>query len=134
MTETAANKESPRLLLVEDDEDSYDMLMRRLEGHGYDVDLALDGEEAVDKAQLERPDLILMDLQLPEMNGYEATQRIREFEEGSSVPIIALTSHALREDKNKALASGFDDHHAKPVFFTQLLEQIEALLQGEKKA
>ena len=122
----------PGILLVEDDRQNYDMLRRRLERQGHDVRLATDGEEAVEKADVEIPDLILMDIRLPKQNGYEATRAIRRFEggRGADVPIIAITAHALEEDREKALEAGCDDYHAKPVHFNKLLEQIETLLEG----
>lgn len=121
-----------KILLVEDDEDNYDMLTRRLEGEGYAVALAVNGEEAVDMAASEHPDLILMDINLPGLDGYEATRQIRTFPEADGVPIIALTAHALTEDRNKALQAGCDDYHAKPVFFKKLLEQMRKLLEREQ--
>ena len=120
----------PKILLVEDDEDSYDMLTGRLEHKGYDVDLAKTGGEALDMAGAEQYDLILMDIRLPDLDGYEATGRIRENTGGRGVPIIAITAHALEEDREKALEAGCDDYHAKPVHFSKLLEQMEALLEG----
>ena len=119
-----------KLLLAEDNEDNYVMLTRRLEQRGYEVVLAVNGQQAVDKARRQRPDLILMDIRLPQLDGYEATRQIRTSGAGSDVPIIALTAHALEEDESKARAAGCDDYHAKPVFFKQLLQQIEALLEN----
>ena len=121
-----------KILLVEDNEQNYDMLTRRLQKRGYEVVLAVDGEEAVEKARSEEPDLILMDLKLPEQDGYAATRQIREIpgDGVADVPIIAITAHALTEDEDKALAAGCDDYHAKPVSFSQLVEQMKALLPG----
>jgi CheY-like chemotaxis protein len=120
----------PKILLVEDDPKNYDMLKRRLEGRGYEVQLATDGEAAVAQAADPSLDLILMDIKLPEMDGLEATRRIREAEgDEKRVPIIALTAHAFTEDETKAEAAGCDDYHAKPVFFTELVKQIERLLK-----
>lgn len=118
----------PIILLVEDDKQNYEMMMRRLERRDYDVELATDGEEAVEKARAVRPDLILMDLKLPKQNGLAATREIREMPANSHVPVIALTAHAFTEDEDKAQAAGCDDYHAKPVAFIQLVEQMEALL------
>jgi CheY-like chemotaxis protein len=120
-----------KLLLVEDDEDNYDMLMRRLQRRDYEVVLAVDGVEAVNKAESERPDLILMGIKLPRQDGYEATRQIRGFSEGADVPVIALAAHALSEDKSKAKEAGCDDYHAKPVFFSELVDQIEQLLTSK---
>lgn len=121
----------PKILLVEDDEDSYDMLTDRLEHKGYEVALATTGEEALDMVGAEDYDLILMDIRLPGFDGYEATGRIRERSDGAAVPVIALTAHALDEDREKALKAGCDDYHAKPVHFTKLLEQMDDLLDGK---
>jgi CheY-like chemotaxis protein len=124
----------PKILLVEDDEDSYDMLMGRIEHKGYEVDLATTGEESLDMVGEANYDLILMDIRLPGFDGYEATHRIRERSDGDRyVPIIAITAYALEEDREKALAAGCDDYHAKPVHFSKLIEQMETLL-GEEKA
>lgn len=120
-----------RLLLVEDDRQNYEMMTRRLERRGYDVELATDGEAAVEKARVHLPDLILMDIKLPKLDGYEATRRIRQFDENSNVPIIALTAHALTEDEQKAKEAGCNDYHAKPVAFDQLINQMEALLDRD---
>ena len=117
------------LLLVEDERQNYDMMLRRLEGRGYEVTLATDGEEAVEKATTLEPDLVLMDIKLPKMDGLEATRMIRSRHKVKHIPIIALTAHAFTEDKDKATAAGCDDYHAKPVAFMQLIEQIEELLE-----
>ena len=123
-----------KVLLVEDDQQNYDMMMRRLERRGYDVELAVDGEEAVAKAQAVKPDLILMDIKLPKLDGLQATRRIRKQAHGGDVPVIALTAHAFTEDEEKARAAGCDDYHAKPVAFIQLVEQMEQLLENASSA
>lgn len=120
----------PKLLLVEDNEENRDALSRRLLRRGFQVVFAGTGTAAVTQAQAERPDLILMDVNLPEMDGWEATKRIKALPEARAVPIIALTAHAMAADREKALAVGCADHHSKPVDFPRLLEQIEALLKG----
>lgn len=123
-----------KVLLVEDDKQNYDMMMRRLERRDYDVELAVDGEEAVAKAQRMQPDLILMDIKLPKIDGLQATRQIRKQAHGANVPIIALTAHAFTEDEEKARAAGCDDYHAKPVAFIQLVEQMEQLLKNTSSA
>ena len=115
------------ILLVEDNDENWDMLSRRLTRRGYAVVRAADGQQAVDKAG-DAPDLILMDVNLPVMDGLEATRRIRATDGGAAIPIIALTAHALTSDREKAFAAGANDYHTKPVELPQLLEQIEALL------
>jgi CheY-like chemotaxis protein len=124
------------VLLVEDDRQNYEMLTRRLQRRGYDVTLATDGKEAVERARSMDPDLILMDIRLPEQDGYEATRAIRRFEDGrgAETPVIALTAHALEEDREKAFTAGCDDYHAKPVHFSKLVEQMEALLENAPEA
>jgi CheY-like chemotaxis protein len=115
-----------QILVVEDDEENWDMLSRRLQRRGYRVVRAADGQEAVAMAARERPDLILMDVSLPVMDGLEATRRIRA--RAQTIPIIALTAHAMSGDRDRALQAGCDDYHAKPVELPRLLAQMEALL------
>ena len=117
-----------RILLVEDNEMNSDMLTRRLRRRGYQVSLATDGEAAVAMARELRPHLILMDISLPLIDGHEAIRRLRREEQTTPVAIIALTAHALTEDRDKCLAAGADDYDTKPVELTRLLEKIDALL------
>lgn len=119
----------PTILLVEDNEMNRDMLSRRLKRKGYDVALAVDGLEGVRMALAGGHDLILMDMSLPELDGWEATRRVREAEtNGRHVPIIGLTAHAMSGDREQALAAGCDDYDTKPVELDRLLGKIEALL------
>ncbi len=117
----------PKLLLVEDNEMNRDVLGRLLARRGYSVVVAEDGEAAVRMALAEPPDLILMDISLPEVDGYEATRRIRSA--GLKVPIIALTAHAMTSDRDRALAAGCSDYEAKPVEFQRLLQKIRSHLE-----
>ncbi|MBI1373604.1 MAG: response regulator [Phycisphaera sp.] len=119
-----------KILIVEDNEMNRDMLSRRLSRRDYDVIMAVDGEQGVAMARGERPDLILMDMSLPVMDGWAATRMIREDSDVSisTTPIIALTAHALAEDRRKALDAGCDDYDTKPVDLKRLLGKIEALL------
>jgi CheY-like chemotaxis protein len=117
-----------KLLLVEDNEMNRDMLSRRLQKRGYEVVLAVDGEEGVAKARAEAPALILMDMSLPGIDGWEATRRIRADPQTSRIPVIALTAHALTSDRDQALAAGCDDFDTKPVELSRLLAKIESLL------
>jgi CheY-like chemotaxis protein len=121
-------RQMPRILLVEDNEMNRDMLMRRLQRRGYDVGTAVDGEEAVSMALSERPDLILMDLSLPLIDGWEATRRIKGKPETAGIPVIAITAHAMTGDREKALEAGCDDYDTKPIEFQRLLEKIQALI------
>ena len=118
-----------KILVVEDADDNRDMLSRRLQRKGYRVVQAVDGQEAVEITARERPDLILMDMSLPVMDGLKATQRIRARAETQTIPIIAVTAHALSDDRDRALVVGCDDYHAKPVEFPRLLAQMETLLE-----
>jgi two-component system, cell cycle response regulator DivK len=117
-----------RLLLVEDNEMNRDMLSRRLVRRGYDVVIAVDGEQGVAMARSEAPALILMDMSLPGLDGWEATRRIKAAPETKRIPVIALTAHAMSGDREKAVAAGCDDFDTKPVDLDRLLQKIEALL------
>jgi two-component system, cell cycle response regulator DivK len=119
-----------RVLLVEDNELNRDMLSRRLQRRGYDIMLAVDGAEAVDVACAEKPDLILMDMSLPILDGWEAVRRLKASGTAASIPVIALTAHAMSGDREKALAAGCDDYDTKPIELPRLLLKMERLLQG----
>ena len=119
----------PKILLIEDNEQNRDALARRLQRRGYDVIMAVDGQEGITMAQSEVPDLILMDLNLPDVDGWEATRIIKGAPETQTIPIMAMTAHAIAGDQERALQAGCDDYHAKPVEFPRLLEQIETLLK-----
>jgi len=118
----------PKILLVEDNEMNRDMLSRRLLKRGYEVVLAEDGEQGVRLAQSETPALVLMDMSLPVLDGWEATRQLKADPATRSIPIIALTAHAMAGDRERALGAGADDFDTKPVELTRLLEKIEALL------
>lgn len=120
-----------RLLLVEDEEMNRDMLSRRLMRRGFEVLLAVDGQEAIDLAQSEMPDLILMDVRLPVVDGLEATRQLKADETTAGIPIIALTAHAMAGDREKALEAGCDDYDTKPIDLPHLLEKIGALIETE---
>jgi CheY-like chemotaxis protein len=118
-----------KILLVEDNEMNRDMLSRRLVRNGYDVSIAVDGQQGVDMALSERPDLILMDMSLPVIDGWEATRRVRANDATRQIPVIALTAHAMAGDREKAMEAGCDDYDTKPVEITRLLGKIVALLK-----
>jgi CheY-like chemotaxis protein len=120
-----------KILLVEDNEMNRDMLSRRLTRRGYEVTLAVDGEQGVAMARSEAPALILMDMSLPGLDGWEATRQIKGTPETRSIPVVALTAHAMAGDREKALAAGCDDFDTKPVDLERLLGKIEALLKGK---
>jgi CheY-like chemotaxis protein len=117
-----------RILLVEDNEMNRDMLSRRLERKGHQVVIATDGQQALDLALAEAPELILMDMSLPVMDGWEATRRLKAGEQTRQIPIIALTAHAMPEDERKAREAGCNDYDTKPIEFPRLIGKIEALL------
>jgi len=119
----------PKILLVEDNEMNRDMLSRRLQRKGFEVEMAVDGKQGVDMALANQYDLILMDMSLPEIDGWEATRRVREGHGDQRVPIIALTAHAMSGDREKAMAAGCDDYDTKPVELDRLLGKINALLK-----
>jgi two-component system cell cycle response regulator DivK len=119
----------PKILLVEDNEMNRDMLSRRLQRRGYEVVIAVDGQEGVALAQAEAPDLILMDMSLPVMDGWEATRQLKAASETIAIPVIALTAHAMSGDREKAMEAGCDDYDAKPIDLPRLLAKIEALLR-----
>jgi CheY-like chemotaxis protein len=124
----------PKILLVEDNEMNRDMLSRRLERRGFQVVLALDGAEGAAKAKSEAPDLILMDMSLPVIDGWEATRRVKADPSTAGIPIIALTAHAMASDEQKAREAGCDDFDTKPVELPRLLEKIALHLKRTGKA
>jgi CheY-like chemotaxis protein len=118
-----------KILLVEDNEMNRDMLSRRLSRGGYEVVEAVDGLEALEKVAEESPDLILMDMSLPELDGWEATRRLKADDATQAIPIIALTAHALKSDREQAMDAGCDDYDVKPIDFPRLIEKIKGQLE-----
>jgi len=121
----------PKILLVEDNEMNRDMLSRRLLKQGFEMVIAVDGEQAIDLARSEAPDLILMDISLPGLDGWEATRLLKTMPETRSIPIIALTAHAMAGDREKSLAAGCNDYDTKPIDFRRLLVKIQGFLDKE---
>jgi CheY-like chemotaxis protein len=117
-----------KVLIVEDNEMNRDMISRRLSKRGYEVTLAVDGNQGLAAVQREKPDLILMDMSLPVIDGWEATRRLKEDPATRAIPIIALTAHAMPADRDRALEAGCDDYDTKPVELSRLLEKMERLL------
>jgi len=122
----------PKILVVEDNEENRDSLSRRLERRGFTVLVAADGRVGVEVARAEAPDLILMDMNMPELDGWEATRQIKATPAMADVPVIALTAHAMTGDRERAIEAGCEDYHTKPIEFAKLITQIEAILS--KKA
>ncbi len=121
-----------RILLVEDNEMNRDMLSRRLERRGYQVSLALDGLQGVELAASLRPDIILMDMSLPGIDGWEATRRIKADEQTRRIPVLGLTAHAMAGDRERCLEVGCDEYETKPIEFPRLLSKIEALIPSKE--
>jgi two-component system, cell cycle response regulator DivK len=119
-----------KILIVEDNEMNRDMLSRRLIRRGYEIVMAVDGEEGIAAAKAENPDLILMDMSLPVVDGWEATRRLKAEPRTRGIPIIGLTAHAMAGDREKVIEAGCDDYDTKPVELPRLLQKIEALLAG----
>lgn len=120
----------PKILLVEDNEMNRDMLSRRLARSGFEIAIAVDGRQGVEMASAENPDIILMDMSLPGIDGWEATRRVKANPATRGIPVIALTAHAMRDDRAKALGAGCDDFDTKPVDLPRLLAKINQLLAG----
>jgi DNA-binding response OmpR family regulator len=123
-----------KILLVEDHEELWDFLSRRLKRRGFEVLLAQDGQDGLDKARGEAPDIILLDMNLPVMDGWTAVKHLRADAATARIPVIALTAHAMSGDRGKVLEAGCDDYHPKPVDFSRLLAQIDAALLKRDEA
>jgi two-component system, cell cycle response regulator DivK len=119
-----------KILLVEDNEMNRDMLSRRLTRNGFEIIMAVNGQEGLDLASSENPDLILLDMSLPVIDGWEAARRLKADAATAGIPVIALTAHAMVQDKEKALAAGCDDFDTKPVELPRLMEKINSLLRN----
>ncbi len=124
----------PKILLVEDNQMNRDMLSRRLMRKGFEVVIAVDGQQGIEMARSETPDLSLMDMSLPVVDGWEATRQLKSAPETQPIPVIALTAHAMAGDREKAVEAGCNDYDIKPIELPRLLEKIEALLGGKAGA
>ena len=122
-----------KILLVEDNDMNRDMLSRRLERKGHQITIATDGQQAIDLVTAQKPDLVLMDMSLPVIDGWEATRRLKASDATRPIPIIALTAHAMAEDERKAREAGCDDYDTKPVELDRLLQKMDALLRAAGK-
>jgi len=120
----------PKILLVEDNEENRDSLARRLQRRGFDVILAADGKIGIAMAKAQKPDLILMDMNMPELDGWEATRQIKADAQSVHMPVIGLTAHAMTGDRERALAAGCAEYHTKPIEFAKLLDQIDSILRN----
>jgi two-component system cell cycle response regulator DivK len=124
------NDYSKKILIVDDNEDSRDLVVKVLKNRGYQIVEAVDGEDALEKAESENPDIILLDISIPKLDGYEVTRRLKSREKFKNIPIIALTAHAMKGDKEKALQAGYDGYISKPISVHELPEQIKSYLKG----
>jgi CheY-like chemotaxis protein len=123
----------PKILIIDDNEENRDALSRRLQRRGFQVVLAEDGLEGIEKVRLEKPDIVLMDMNMPKLDGWEATRQLKADPATRNVPIIAVTSHAMSGDRERSLEVGCADYHTKPVEMAKLLGQIEAILVPGRK-
>lgn len=120
-----------KILIVEDNEDSRELVVKVLKNKGYLTVEAVDGEDAIEKAMAERPDLILMDISIPKLDGYEVTKRLKSQEEFRDIPIVALTAHAMKGDREKIIVAGFEGYISKPINVRELPDQVKAYLRGK---
>lgn len=123
-----------KILIVEDNEDSRELVVKVLRNKGYEMVEAADGEEAVEKAVAEKPDLILLDISLPKLDGYEVAKRLKSLEEFHEIPIIAFTAHAMKGDREKAIVAGFEGYISKPVDIRELPVQVKSFIRGKRES
>jgi len=121
---------SKKILVVDDNQDSRELVVKVLKNKGYEIIEAIDGEEALEKAVAEKPDLILMDISIPKINGYEVTRRLKTIEEFKDTPIVALTAHAMKGDRAKAIEAGCEGYISKPINIRELPDQVRSYLRG----
>jgi two-component system cell cycle response regulator DivK len=123
-----------KVLIVEDNEDNRELVVKVLRNKGYEIVQAADGEEALEKAVAERPDLILLDISLPKLDGYEVAKRLKSMEEFQEIPIIAFTAHAMKGDREKVIVAGFEGYISKPVNVRELPEQVRSFIRGKRES
>jgi two-component system cell cycle response regulator DivK len=123
-----------KILVVEDNEDSRELTVKVLKNKGFVTIEASDGEEAVEKAVREKPELILLDISIPKMDGYEVARRLKSLEEFREIPIVALTAHAMKGDREKVIASGFEGYISKPINVRELPDQVRSYLKGKRES
>jgi two-component system, cell cycle response regulator DivK len=123
-----------KVLIVEDNEDNRELVVKVLRNKGYEMVQAADGEEALEKAVAERPDLILLDISLPKLDGYEVAKRLKSMEEFQEIPIIAFTAHAMKGDREKVIVAGFEGYISKPINVRELPEQVRSFIRGKRES
>jgi two-component system cell cycle response regulator DivK len=123
-----------KILVVEDNEDSRELVIKVLKNKGYQVTAAVDGEEAIEKAIAEKPDLILLDISLPKLDGYEVAKKLKSMEEFQETPIVALTAHAMKGDREKVIVAGFEGYITKPINVRELPDQLKSYIRGKRES
>jgi CheY-like chemotaxis protein len=123
-----------KILVVEDNEDSRELVIKVLKNKGYQVTAAVDGEEAVEKAIAEKPDLILLDISLPKLDGYEVAKKLKSLAEFQETPIVALTAHAMKGDREKVIVAGFEGYITKPINVRELPDQLKSYIRGKRES
>jgi len=123
-----------KILVVEDNEDSRELVIKVLKNKGYQVIAAVDGEDAVEKAIAEKPDLILLDISLPKLDGYEVAKKLKSMEEFQEIPIVALTAHAMKGDREKVIVAGFEGYITKPINVRELPDQLKSYIRGKRES
>jgi two-component system cell cycle response regulator DivK len=123
-----------KILIVEDNEDSRELVVKVLKNKGFVTVEASDGEEAIEKAVKEKPELILLDISIPKLNGYEVAKRLKSLEEFGEIPIVALTAHAMKGDREKVIAAGFEGYISKPINVRELADQVRSFLKGKRES
>jgi two-component system cell cycle response regulator DivK len=123
-----------KLLIVEDNQDNRELAIKVLKNKGYEIIEAVDGEEAIEMAISEKPDLILLDISLPKLDGYEVAKRLKSMEEFQEIPIVAFTAHAMKGDREKVIAGGFEGYISKPINVREFPDQIKAYLRGKRES
>ena len=123
-----------KILVVEDNEDSRELVVKVLKNKGYQVTAAVDGEEAVEKAIAEKPDLILLDISLPKLDGYEVAKKLKSLAEFQDIPIVALTAHAMKGDREKVIVAGFEGYITKPINVRELPDQLKSYIRGKRES
>jgi len=127
-------KSSKKILVVEDNQDSRELVVKILKNRGFQIFEAVDGEEALEKVSLEKPHLILMDISIPKLDGYEVAKRLKDHEEFKHIPIVAFTAHAMKGDREKFLSIGFEGYISKPINIHELPNQVRAYLKGKRES
>ena len=134
MTETIPKGPTKKILIVEDNQDNRELVVKVLKNKGFELAEAADGEEAIEKAVSEKPDLILLDISLPKLDGYEVVKRLKSMEEFREIPVVAFTAHAMKGDREKVIAEGFEGYISKPINIHEFPDQLKLYLRGKRES